>query len=436
MGKPISELPKTFSNLVTVARHFAVRYLWIDALCIIQDSWQDWDAEASTMRMVYTKSFCTIAASAAVDERGGLFRQRDESSIRPGFAAMPSGANPETRYFHIVERDYWERTINTGPLHRRGWVFQERHLSCRVLYFAQKEILFECLECAKCETYPDGMPNYASEKNLNSLWNTKVEHASSPSVHISSISNPVYLLWRNMVQHYSSCALTKAEDRLPAFAGVAKIFQEVTGDEYLAGLWRSRFLDGLDWRVREPRPDRTSSCRAPSWSWASVDGPLKPWIAGAGAKHLVKLLDVKVTPRGSDPTGAILSGSVTLQGIVTTAQKARLLGNGLMILSVADQRVAVRMYLDKSDYQLDDGDFIDCLPLNVERSNNGDGDHVVQVCVLALLVSPKGGHSRVGHFILEDAQSFELFGLVHEGEVGSDESSACLRGEQSKVVII
>lgn len=167
-GKSISELPKTFADLVAVARNYSIRYLWIDALCIIQDSRQDWDAEAPTMRRVYANALCTIAASAAVDEKGGLFRWRDQSSIQPGFAAMSSGATPEKRNFHIVERDYWNRNIHTGPLHGRGWVFQERHLSRRVLYFTHSQVLFECFECARCEVYPQGIPQYAPDKDLNS----------------------------------------------------------------------------------------------------------------------------------------------------------------------------------------------------------------------------------------------------------------------------
>lgn len=438
-GKPISELSKTFLDMVTVARHFSVRYLWIDALCIIQDSRQDWDSEAPTMRMVYANSLCTIAASAAVNERGGLFRQRDKSSVKRGFAAMPSGTIPETQYFDIVERDYWDWNIHTGPLHGRGWVFQERHLSCRVLSFTQRQILFECFECAKCETFPDGIPHYASDKDLNSLWNTNTQHKSLASAHTTSMSSPVFLLWRNLLQKYSSCALTKPEDRFPAFAGLAKLFQEVTGDEYLAGLWRSRFLDGLDWRVREPRPDTTTaSFHAPSWSWASVDGPLKPWIPRAGAKHLVRLLDVKVTPRGSDPTGAIVSGSITLLGVVTKAQKTRILEDGSMVLHVASRTITVHMYLDKSDYRIDDGHFIDCLPLNMERSDeeDEDGHYTVHVCVLALLACPNGEHRRIGHFILEDAKSFPLFGLALEDETDSDGKTVSLKGDRSRVLMI
>lgn len=250
------------------------------------------------------------------------------------------------------------------------------------------------------------------------------------------MSNPVYLLWRNLIQGYSSCALTKPEDRLPAFAGIAKLFQEITGDEYLAGLWRSRFLDGLDWRVREPQSDTTRSYRAPSWSWASVNGPIKPWIPGTRAKHLATLVNVKVTPRGSDPTGAILSGSVTLLGVLTRARKTRVSEDGSTILSVASRSAAVRMYLDSSDLGIDDGAFFDCLPLNVERNGYSNEHSAVQICILALLISSNCtsvAHRRIGHFILEDTKSFDLFGLAEDPEDGC---IVCPKVEQHKIVLI
>lgn len=57
-GMPVSKLPKTFRDAITVARHLSVRYLWIDSLCIIQDSLDDWQNEASRMCGVYANRFC------------------------------------------------------------------------------------------------------------------------------------------------------------------------------------------------------------------------------------------------------------------------------------------------------------------------------------------------------------------------------------------
>lgn len=86
--------------------------------------------------------------------------------------------------------------------------------------------------------------------------------------------------WRAVVESYSACDLTCAGDKLPALAGIVNFFQQATGDRCLAGAWKSRLPSTLAWQVldprrRRPRPD--GSCRAPSWSWASLDGPIR-WI--------------------------------------------------------------------------------------------------------------------------------------------------------------
>lgn len=64
--------PKTFLNAMEVTRQFGVFYLWIDCLCIIQDSADDWHAESSLMSNVYSGSWCNIAATRAENSDSGL----------------------------------------------------------------------------------------------------------------------------------------------------------------------------------------------------------------------------------------------------------------------------------------------------------------------------------------------------------------------------
>lgn len=265
-GKPISVLPKTFQDLVTVARKFSIRYVWIDALCIIQDSPEDWEVEALKMRTVYANSACTVAASVSSNESEGLFRFRDAASFKPGLVNM-SLRSGKTQICQIFERDYWNTNIFSGPLHKRGWVFQERHLSTRIIYFANNQILWECLEGAKCEGFPEGIPHHYSDKDLDQLWQLREKEAEAPGdANDVEMPGSVYVLWRDLVKKYTGCSFTKVDDKLPAFAGIAKLFQEITRDEYIAGLWRSRLLEGLDWRVYEPKLKASLAYRAPSWS--------------------------------------------------------------------------------------------------------------------------------------------------------------------------
>jgi hypothetical protein len=49
-----------------------MRYLWIDSLCILQDT-DDWNSEASKMAAVYSSSDWTVAASKGSRADEGLF---------------------------------------------------------------------------------------------------------------------------------------------------------------------------------------------------------------------------------------------------------------------------------------------------------------------------------------------------------------------------
>jgi Heterokaryon incompatibility protein (HET) len=81
MGKPISSLSRTFRDAITVARRFSIRYLWIDSLCIVQDSILDWQEQSALMRDVFTNSACNLAAADSHGPDEGLFRNQDPSFL-------------------------------------------------------------------------------------------------------------------------------------------------------------------------------------------------------------------------------------------------------------------------------------------------------------------------------------------------------------------
>ncbi|KAJ3562781.1 hypothetical protein NPX13_g8437 [Xylaria arbuscula] len=154
---------------------------------------------------------------------------------------------------------------------------------------------------------------FRSTKNLEPLWEMDgARQASSSSLSLSSqddplnslpgdqsMSVPALRLWNNLVREYSNCALTFANDKLLAFSGIADLFRQITGDQYIAGLWRSNLLHLLDWWVDQPRCRASEDYRAPSWSWASVGGPIRPRFAVAQSAFLVSILAVETPPNGS-----------------------------------------------------------------------------------------------------------------------------------------
>jgi hypothetical protein len=81
--------------------------------------------------------------------------------------------------------------------------------------------------------------------------------------------------WWRLVENYSCRYLSYQSDKLPAIQGLAQYFFDRHEDVYLAGIWRSDLLNHLSWFrcIRRGAPSNiVNEYRAPSWSWAAVDG--------------------------------------------------------------------------------------------------------------------------------------------------------------------
>ncbi|WYZ34272.1 hypothetical protein EsH8_I_000548 [Colletotrichum jinshuiense] len=326
-GVTFSNLPQTFKDFAVIARRFGIRYVWIDCFCIVQDSRDDWEAEAPMMRHIYANSACNIAASASGSPEGGLFRSRDGQDIQAGIVSTTLTSELPKK-FYIFDKSYWDRQLLQGSLHRRGWVFQERFLGPRQLYFAKNQVLWECLEEHKCEGFPLGIPLHDSSKSIERLFSLPKnrpalgqQQITDREGHFDNIMTfDAVDLWCDLVSAYSRCCFTKSADKLYAFAGIAKLFKEVTGDRYLAGIWQSQILHMLNWTVFTPKPKHSGPYRAPSWSWASVDGLVKLRKPAAGFEFLVSVVDVDVTTKKKqDDTVDVIGGFIKLRGALFTA---------------------------------------------------------------------------------------------------------------------
>ena len=148
---PVSTLSKTFQDAFTAARlYLGVRYIWIDSLCIIQDDPDDWGVESLTMQDVYSYSICNLSAIATSSGAHGLYPPRDADRLRPcKLETEQSGCGPET--YVLISKRFWDEQLDYAPLSRRGWVFQERWLTPRVLHFGSDQLLWECCELSASE---------------------------------------------------------------------------------------------------------------------------------------------------------------------------------------------------------------------------------------------------------------------------------------------
>ncbi|KAF2803546.1 uncharacterized protein BDZ99DRAFT_546760, partial [Mytilinidion resinicola] len=154
----------------------------------------------------------------------------------------------------------------------RGWVYQEKLLAPRVLHFCTKELVWECQEGDDCECN-----NYRSApmKELEKVKSGEVLEAWALPKRQHQARTPVTLLWHQMVQRYSCLALTEQSDRLPAIAGLAREIGRCKMGKYLASLWEDSLYDDLLWEVDDRCAEKLKTYRAPSWSWASVNGSVR-----------------------------------------------------------------------------------------------------------------------------------------------------------------
>ncbi|KAL7628332.1 hypothetical protein AAE478_002532 [Parahypoxylon ruwenzoriense] len=153
-----SGLSKNMRHAVLVARRLNFSYLWIDSLCIIQDSPSDWETEAAKMGDVYAGAFCTIAATGSPDGDGGCFQDRETVSFQPCEIGTSSREDimPEWIYIRRDSLSDFRNSVDRAPLNTRGWVLQERLLSRRILHFGAEMIYWECSQRAASELDASG----------------------------------------------------------------------------------------------------------------------------------------------------------------------------------------------------------------------------------------------------------------------------------------
>jgi hypothetical protein len=102
--------------------------------------------------------------------------------------------------------------------------------------------------------------------------------------------------------------LTFDTDKLPAISGIASVFMNLLEDKYVDGLWENDIYQGLLWYATGVIT-KASSSRAPSWSWASIDGSVNfisllqfRWDA------MAKIHEIKSTMRNETTDGGEVSG--------------------------------------------------------------------------------------------------------------------------------
>lgn len=349
---------QVFADAVRVCIHLGVKYLWIDSLCIIQDSPMDWQQESGRMGDVYKHALYNIAAQSIEDGdasiQEGMFRTRRLSTIEPwrgvasfdlGIEAWESGmtqiraritkSSPAAGEYFLLPED-WTNSFTGTVLMSRGWVAQERMLSPRIVHFTRHELVFECYENVASETWSRRHPAFSihaqdTPRMGTVLQSLELHRARSPVIiptpFLTNLFEDPCAAWYRITYAYAGTHLTYPKDKLIAISGLARGFQQYIGaspGDYLAGIWVQTLPYGLLWGAPlQGRPPRErirpqnqyqnptqDQYQAPTWSWASVNWQLTMNEVCHRQPHdvLVSIEDFGVQPL-ADPFGQVKMGA-------------------------------------------------------------------------------------------------------------------------------
>ncbi|KAF5636680.1 tol [Fusarium tjaetaba] len=332
---PVDELSRVFIDACNTTKRLSHEYLWIDALCIIQDDPTDREHEVGCMSSIYGNSCLNLSADGDDAADQGLFCPSSKRALHPWYPVYirRERGHESPRDYCISEYHNWWERISNSKLNRGACALQERVLPPRVLHLGLEQVALECCSNAVCERLPYGDPTIREDTAV--LTSLKRFVLDARNGNLSSLSpETAFRNWNQIVQAYSQGQLTIATDRLVALSGLIDVlypvFQQMTEREdevedrqteadslchnstglFLAGLWRPYAERQLVWRaMSRDHPftydgnalsvpgKRYDEYIAPTWSWCSVkDAAIVPQELRSGNIYFTKVIDTNIIP--------------------------------------------------------------------------------------------------------------------------------------------
>lgn len=358
---PVTLIPPVLSNAIAVCRLLGMRYLWVDALCIQQDGGsKDWEEQSQEMSHIFGNAWLTICALASnsclegfldhIDRHSSAIEIKyvsdDSQKVLGSILLTPLTLNGEPGFAQsgwIARSTPLARDVDCSRWNTRGWVFQERILSPRLLYFGSRMVHFQhgdrvisedgsSINCDFFESRPLARSCCATN------FVRQLEMIQNQGPFITD-------LWYQLVARMSSSDFADRRDIFPSMAGVARRVHEFTNLRYLAGLWEEDLYCGLLWThgstyiaTESQGPPasvrqllrilkKSASLTAPSWSWASRRSILSFIITNKRnmtcrvRRHLrpeFTILQSHVLVNGVNPYGRIEGASISLLASTTS----------------------------------------------------------------------------------------------------------------------
>ncbi|KAH7312027.1 heterokaryon incompatibility protein-domain-containing protein [Rhexocercosporidium sp. MPI-PUGE-AT-0058] len=393
------QVPKTFLDAFKLNRALGIRYIWIDSLCIMQDSTDDWNHEAERMLKVYQHAYCNIAATHSYNCHTGLFCNRIPKAMS---LVLQVRYDTFAGTFRFTRGESWGEESLWLPLNLRAWVVQERYISCRIINFGSDQIVWDCYESLASEQFPESAPfegrSFKKHHGLLSTFTSELDFLYK---------------WNNIIAQYSVSRLTFPDkDRVVAISSMAQHLQGLWNIEYCAGLWRKHLelqLGWSSWRRRVKK--RHAKLLAPSWSWLSYDGGglglHLPARDMSTIEKFANAIDVQIQEGKSSVGHKILRGHVDIRCILLPLIKSVGNHHWEWIATQGSRRIECGLWLDYPD---DDFTSIFFLALYGCHSEN-------EVYGIAVTLSSEanGHYIRCGTVVMRDYISFTDL-MEHDGK--------------------
>lgn len=423
-GIDLAALPKTLYDSVIVASRLGMQYIWIDAICIVQDDDDEKMLDIAQMAEIYSHAYFTISAGRASAATEGFLHNIDLTQPKGSISLRYLSSSGEEGKLIVADEPTGRELPD--PINSRAWTFQERVLAPRLVEFSQTQVRWRCKTCLKCES---GAPPQTA-------WRRYFE---SPSIvdtntmaHLDAAKS--FNEWHDLVSYYSKRNLSYPADKLIAFSAVAKTVARP--GRYLAGLWETDFPNNLMWKVfhiwtpilgdQDLRTFRPLEYRAPSWSWASVDGHVtidSLATEGNAPQIACEVLDCQVElANRALPYGPVSSGYITIKGRVRPGIFWPLTGQmhfrdpGVGETEQVEPTPGYKGFADTKDFEREpstseDGPSFMVWCLHI-RNDGGRGEG------LLLVHEPEqGAFKRTGHFYWTISEVGTEFKFSEEGIV-------------------
>ncbi|KAH6648703.1 heterokaryon incompatibility protein-domain-containing protein [Truncatella angustata] len=282
--------PKSIQDALLLTNILKHRYIWIDSLCIIQDSETDKAKQLAAMDQIYSRAALTIVAAGGDSANAGL------PGLHPGSRHITQNIaeySPELILMSL--QPDCQVALETTTWNSRGWTYQERLLSRRYLFFVNDTVYFQCSRATWGE-------DYFAEKGdvvrsapmmdviLSRSWQPpKMIRRIRYSLSIGAgfgmtaleyLKKALFPIYCRVITEYTARDMSYVTDRLNGILGVMNVLIHHGHIDFFHGLPRPLLEAAMLWRpqqnlTRVPDDNRTGRPYWPSWSWAG-------WTGGIG----------------------------------------------------------------------------------------------------------------------------------------------------------